>query len=306
MSHNHDHDHHHDASGFSGTRLVLTILLNLLITVAQLVGGLMAGSLALMADALHNFSDVVALVVSYIALRIARRPQSAGQTYGYKRAEILAALFNGAVLVAIAVNLCIEAVSRFGEVHAVNAVLVMWLAGLSIVANGISVLILQRDAQSSLNMRSAYLHLLSDMLTSVAVLAGGVAMFFWQVNWIDGLLSIGISVYLVWMSLGLLRQTIAVVMQFAPKEADIALIERDLLGLSEVAEVHHVHLWQLTEKELHFEGHLGFARDLPLSEAGRVVEQARRLLAEQHGIQHVMLQAEFGSGHAGDTVMEHC
>lgn len=299
------HEHHHQVSG---TRLFLTIALNVAITVAQVVGGLLAGSLALLADALHNFSDVVALVVSYIALRFARRPTSAAQTFGYKRAEILAALFNGAVLVAIAVNLCIEALGRLGDTAPVNSVLVMALAGFSVVANGVSVLILQRDAGSSLNMRSAYLHLFSDMLTSIAVLLAGAAIWLWQVSWVDNVLSIGISLYLIWMSYGLLRETLRVVMQFAPEQADLAAMETDLLALPGVIELHHVHLWQLTEHESHFEGHLLFDQDLPLSVAGAVVEQARALLADRHHIGHVTLQAEFGSdhGHGHDTVLRAC
>jgi len=311
MSHNHaGHSHgghagHHHPQ-VSGMRLLFTILLNISITVVQVIGGLMSGSLALLADALHNFSDVIALLVSYVAVRMAARPASQARTYGYKRAEMLAALFNGAVLIAIAISLCIEAIGRFGEPHPIDSNIVIWLAAYSIIANGVSVLILQRDAKNSLNMRSAYLHLFSDMLTSIAVLAGGIAISLWQVYWLDTLLSVLISIYLIYMSVGLLRETIAVVMQFAPSEVDLAAIERDMLAVPGVSDLHHVHVWQITERETHFQGHVGFEQDLPLSEVTAIIEQLRQLLAEQHHIDHATLQAEFGSDHSQETVLQRC
>ena len=309
MSHHHNHSHghgHNHATGATGARLLLTILLNISITVAQVIGGLVSGSLSLMADALHNFSDVIALLVSYVAVRMAKRPQSVAHTYGYKRAEMLAALFNGAVLIGIAVSLCIAAIGRFGEAHAIDSVIVMWLAGYSIIANGVSVLLLQRDAKASLNMRSAYLHLLSDMLTSIAVLVGGAAIWFWQVYWLDALISILISFYLIYMSVGLLRDTVNVVMQFAPTEVDIAAIERDFLAVPGVADLHHVHVWQITERETHFQAHVGFKQNLPLSQVTATIEDLQQLLQERHHIDHATLQAEFGSDHKTDTVLERC
>lgn len=301
----HDHSHHNHPP-ISGMRLLLTILLNVSITVAQVIGGILSGSLSLMADALHNFSDVIALVVSYVAVRMSARPASQARTYGYKRAEILAALFNGAVLIAIAISLCIEAISRFGEPRPIDSSIVIWLAGYSILANGISVLVLARDAEQSLNMRSAYLHLFSDMLTSIAVLIGGIAIAVWQVYWLDALLSILISIYLIVMSAGLLRDTLRVVMQFAPLEVDLDKIERDILAVPGVANLHHVHVWQITDRETHFQGHIDFEEDLPLSEATAIVEQLRGLLAEKHHIDHATLQAEYGSDHAQDTVLQRC
>ena len=302
----HDHSHHHQHPPVSGIRLLLTIVLNVSITVAQVIGGLMSGSLSLLADALHNFSDVVALLVSYVAARMAACPASQARTYGYKRAEMLAALFNGAVLIAIAASLCIEAVGRFGEPHPIDSGIVIWLAAYSIVANGVAVLVLARDAAHSLNMRSAYLHLFSDMLTSIAVLVGGIAISLWQVYWLDTLLSILISIYLIVMSVGLLRDTIRVVMQFAPPEVNLEAIERDILAVPGIADLHHVHVWQITERETHFQGHVGFEQDLPLGEVTAIIEQLQRLLVDHHHINHATLQAEFGSEHSQETVLQRC
>ena len=178
-SHNHSHCHHH--GDLRGRNLVISIFLNLLITAAQVVGGLVSGSLALLSDALHNFSDVLSLVISYVANRLAKKKASKYKTFGYKRAEILAAFINAATLIIVAILLIIEAIERFKNPQEIESNLVIWLSLLGIVANGFSVLLLKKDSNTNMNMRSAYIHLLTDMLASVAVLIGGLLMQFYKI-----------------------------------------------------------------------------------------------------------------------------
>lgn len=275
----------------------MTIALNVVITVAQVIGGLVSGSLSLLSDALHNASDVLALVISWVAQRLSKRPYSERHTFGFKRAEIIAAVINTASLLAISALLVIEAVQRLGEPVAIDAGWVIALAGLGILVNGGSMLLLARGADENMNLRSAYLHMLADTLTSVAVLIGGVLMWLWQIWWIDSLLSIGIAVYLVYASWGLLVQTLRVLMQFTPPELELAEIEAAVCALPEVDNLHHVHAWQLNDSEIHFEAHVELANDLRLSEVQRVLREIEALLGERFGVNHVLLQPEFGAGH---------
>ena len=235
------HHHHHDHGDLKGKKLGVSILLNVLITVAQVIGGLISGSLSLLSDALHNFSDVLSLIISYIADLLTKRRSTVRETFGYRRAEILAAMINAATLLGIAVLLVKEAVLRLQHPEPVESVWVIALAGLSILVNGGSVLLLKHEAEDNMNIRSAYLHLFTDMLTSVAVLIGGVGMHFYNLFWIDSVLSILISIYLVYSSWGLFLQTLRVLMQFTPPNVDCHAINEAIRDFPSIKNIHHIH-----------------------------------------------------------------
>ncbi len=286
------HNHHHPT--VSGKNLLFTILLNIGITVAQLIGSFISGSLALLSDAVHNLSDVLALIISYAANWLSRkRKQNLGQTFGYKRAEIIAAFFNAATLIVIAIFLAIEAIKRFNTPIEISSNIVIWLAIIGIAGNGFSVLLLKKDASHNLNMRSAYLHLLSDMLTSVAVLIGGLLMKYYQIFWVDAVLTIIISVYLIYISWKIFIDSLKILMLFAPDHIIIKDIESEILKLSNIRNIHHVHVWQLNDHTIHFEAHIEFNKDVKLSEFDRSCEIIEQLLAENFGIFHSNLQPEY-------------
>ncbi|MBT8375249.1 MAG: cation diffusion facilitator family transporter, partial [Bacteroidia bacterium] len=190
--HNHTHTHNKD---HSRRNLLISIILNSAITLVQIIGGLISGSLALLSDALHNFSDVVSLVISYLASILANKKASITKTFGYKRAEIMAAFINSSTLIIVAVLLIFEAVERFNNPKPINSSLVIWLSLIAIAGNGFSVLLLQRSAKSNMNMQSAYLHMFTDMLASIAVLVGGLLIKYYQINWIDPFLTLVIALY---------------------------------------------------------------------------------------------------------------
>ena len=298
----HKHGHKHDHGNLKGRNLGIAILLNIGITLAQVIGGFISGSLALMSDAMHNFSDVLALIISWFASQLSKRDQTASQTYGYKRAEILAALINAVSLIIIAFFLMKEAISRFSNPVEVQTSIVMILGGLSIVLNGLSVLLLQKEAKKNMNMRSAYLHLFSDMVSSVAVVLGGLAMYLWEVAWVDSVLSMGIAFYLVYSSWGLVKESIRILMQFAPIKVNLVEINKELQNLPEVNNMHHVHVWQLDDKQINFEAHISFNEDLNLSKVNEVLHQIEHLLDEKFDINHVTLQPET-DGYCGDESM---
>ncbi|MEE9348661.1 MAG: cation diffusion facilitator family transporter [Flavobacteriaceae bacterium] len=295
MSHNHSHSgHNHHHPKLSGKNLMISIVLNIIITIAQLIGGFLSGSLALISDAVHNLSDVVSLIVSYVANRLSNsKKQTLKQTFGFKRAEIIAAFFNAASLIIIAVFLAIEAVKRFNNPTEIESNLVIWLALLGILANGFSVLLLKKDAEHNLNMKSAYLHLMTDMLTSVAVLVGGLIMKFYQVYWVDAVLTLIISVYLIFMSWRIFMESLKILMLFAPDDIDIADIEISILKIDSIKNIHHVHIWQLNEHNCHFEAHIEFKKDIKLSEFDTICENVEHLLAHDFNINHSNLQPEF-------------
>jgi len=293
LAHNHSH-HGHEHPKLSGKNLLISIFLNILITVAQIIGGFLSGSLALISDAVHNLSDVISLIVSYVANRLANsKKQTLKQTFGFKRAEIIAAFFNAATLIVIAVMLAIEAIKRFNEPHHIQSNIVIWLALIGILANGFSVLLIKKDANHNLNMKSAYLHLLTDMLTSVAVLVGGLLMKYYQIFWIDAVLTLLISVYLIYMSWRVFLESLKILMLFAPDDIVIKDIEKAILKIEGVKNIHHVHIWQLNEKNCHFEAHIEFKNNIKLSDFDSICEEIEHLLIHNFNINHCSLQPEF-------------
>lgn len=289
-------DHQHDQSSKEhrmrkGGNLLITILLNIVITVAQVIGGLIAGSMALITDAVHNFSDVLALIISYLAARISGREQTLMQTYGFKRAGIFAAFINTTTLLVIGGVLIWEAVTRLIDPQEINGTIVIYLAGMGILLNGLSVLLIRKDSEGDLNMRSAYLHMFMDMLTSVAVLAGGFAIKYLGWFRLDGVLTIAISVYLIYSSWGLFYESVRIFMQFTPSTIDIKEIAEQINSLNGVKNLHHVHVWQLDDKELMMEGHIDLDEDYTISRFEQILEQVEEILSV-HGIHHFNIQPE--------------
>ena len=284
---------HHHSHHVSGKKLFITILLNVVITLSQVVGGLMSGSLALLSDAVHNLSDVLALVIAYVANRLSLRPSSETKTFGYKRAEILATLFNASALIGIAVFIMIEAIHKLYYPEVVNSIWVIALGGLSIVLNVVSVLLIKDDAHHNMNMRAAYLHLLTDVMTSVAVVVGGLLIYFFELYWVDPVVSILIALYLVKASLGLVRESGGILMQFTPNEVDINAVVAKVLEEKAILNIHHIHLWQLDDHHVHLEAHLDFRENLTLEVSSLIVSELTACVKSSFNITHVTFQTEF-------------
>ena len=304
MGHSHSHNKGHQHQKFNSRNLVISIVLNIIITVAQVIGGILSGSLALLSDALHNFSDVVSLVISYIATKLVRRQASLKRTFGYKRAEILAAFINASTLIIVAILLIFEAVERFQNPKEIASVLVIWLALIAILGNGFSVLLLKRNASDNMNMRSAYLHLLTDMMASIAVLLGGLLMKFYEVWWIDSVLTFVIAIYLIWMGWDLLKVSTKVLMLFTPDTIPIDAIVKDINTIEAIKNVHHIHVWQLNEEEIHFEAHVDFKANITLSDFDVVLNEIEELVYHKYEINHINIQPEFGKSDIKDVIVQ--
>ena len=284
--------------------LFLSILLNTVITVAQIISGILSGSLALISDALHNFSDVISLLFSYIALKLSKRKASYNQTFGYKRAQLIAAFVNALSLLIVAFYLIYEAVLRFLNPQVIQPNLVIWLAGLGILVNGLSVLLLKNDHQDNLNIKSAYLHLLTDMLASVAVLIGGVLMYYFKIYWIDSVLTFAIAIYLLYVGYDLLISATKMLMLFTPDHINIEQIVSLVNKTEGVKRLHHVHVWYLNEDELHLEAHLECIDNISISQFNSILNNVEHLLLQKFKINHVTIQPEFQKEDSKEIIVQ--
>jgi cobalt-zinc-cadmium efflux system protein len=281
-------------------RLILSLALNLLITIMQVIGGLLANSLGLLSDAAHNLSDVVALGLSLWAVRLGRRPATPTRTFAYKRAEILVALFNSTVLVAISVYLIIEAVRRILDPSPVEGLFVMAFAGGGLVINGLSALLL-RSHLHDLNLRSAFLHLVGDAMTSLAVMISGAIVYVWGWNYADPVVSIVVSLWIARAAFAIVKSTVNVLMEGTPEGLEFADVEEAILKVPGVAGVHDLHIWSISSVDLALSAHLELA-DTALSETGELLSTVKEMLAHDFNIGHATLELEpLGAQCAGST-----
>jgi len=288
MSHNHDHERDQRALGVS-------IVLNFIITAVETAGGIISGSLSLLSDALHNFSDAIALIISLIAMRLGARENSEDKTFGYKRAEIIAAFINSLALILISVFLFKEAFSRFAHPVEIKTGLMLAVASIGLAANAASVFLLKGGAEDSMNMRAAYLHLFSDALSSVGVILGALCIRFFGLSWIDPVLTIVIGAYVLYEGYGIAADAFKVLMHYTPEGLDVRLIEKDINAVEGVKNLHHVHVWTLSEHDLHLEAHINTEADLKLSDCCALKDEIEAILLKRYSINHATLQFEYNS-----------
>lgn len=293
--HHHEHEHHHHHNkDLSGTKLLWVTLLNVSITIVQIVGGLVSNSLSLLSDAIHNLGDSSAVFIAFIAGKISQRKPDEHYTFGYKRAEILAALFNATVLIAICIFLFREAYLRFINPEPIHGKLMLVVAIFGLLANLISVLVLKNNKEDNLNVRAAYLHLLGDTLSSVAVIGGGVAIWLFEVYWLDPLITILIGIYIIWHTWGIVRETVDILMQSVPHEIDLSAIKTEIEMVDGIDNIHHLHVWKLDENQLHIEAHLNMTNNTSTTEMMTIREKAAHILEHKFGFGHITLQTGYG------------
>lgn len=291
MAHHDDHHHGH-AAGRHGDRRRLTaaLLVTTLILVAEVVGGLLSHSLALLSDAGHMLSDVVAQALSLAALVIAARPSDARRTYGWHRVEILAALGNGVTLVVLALAIVWEGTQRLRAPVEVHTGIMMPIAAVGFVANLAGVWLL-REAHS-LNVKGAYLHVLGDTLSSLVVVVGGAVMYFARgAYWLDPALSIAIGLFILYSSYALVRDAVDVLLETVPRDIDLAAVTHAIDRMPHVTAVHDLHVWTITSGLLALSAHI-VVRHPGAAERDQLINEVKRVLAEQFKIEHTTLQLE--------------
>ena len=278
-------------------RLLAATLLNLVITVVEVAGGFLSGSIALMSDALHNLSDTFATFIAYMAILIGKREANAKKTFGYKRVEILAALLNAVILLIICLFLLKEAYERLNDPRPVNSVIMIIVAMIGLLANLFAVIILKKDAHKSLNVKAAYVHLIGDAFSSLLVVAGALLIRFWHIYWIDPLITVLISIYIIREAFVILGESVQILMQSAPGNLNLEMVRKRVEQEQDINNIHHLHAWMLTDQLVHLEAHIELTGDVKLSEVTKRRQEIEKILKREFRIHHVTLQFEYNPGH---------
>ncbi|WP_018023105.1 cation diffusion facilitator family transporter [Corynebacterium ulceribovis] len=292
--HGHEHGHSHAPSG-SLKALLVTLTMTATIFIAQVIGGLLSGSLALLSDAMHMLSDSTGLLIALVAILIGRRAATARATFGYRRVEVIAAVVNAATVIAASVWIVVSALGRFGGDHEIDTGLMLIVAIIGLIANAISAAILMRHQHDSLNMRGAYLHVLSDLAGSVAVIIAGGVIYFTGWTAADAIASLLIAALVLPRALRLLTDSVAVLLNHAPATIDTGEVTRQLEALPGVASVHDLHIWSTDGNEPLATCHLVLAEQ---HQAGCDILDAAQAKLREFGIEHSTIQLEEGS-HVG-------
>ena len=288
-SHNHAHNHSHAPQG--GRALGIVIAMTTTIFLAELVGGLLSGSLALLADAGHMLSDSAGLILAAVALLIGRKPAQGRSTFGYRRAEVMSALVNAISVGLIALWILIEAIRRIGADADINTGLMMTVATIGLIANIVSAVMLRSSAQESMNIRGAYLHVLVDLFGSIAVMIAGAVIYFTGWKLADTIASIIIVALVLPRAWQLLKQAGAVLMEQVPHGVDLQGITQRIEALPGVDHIHDLHVWTIDGKELLATLHV--VRDTAVPDGGcAVLDDVQRVLREDEGITHSTVQVE--------------
>ncbi len=278
-------------------RLAAAILLNVIITVSQFTGGIVSGSLALVSDAVHNLSDSFAIVLAWLAQRLGKRPVTRKSTFGFRRAEILAAFINALVLFGVSIYLITEAADRFFNLREIDYRWMLWLGILGILANGFSVFLLHAGKGKNINIRAAYLHLLGDAMTSAAVVAGALLIRFFGIYWVDPVITILISIYLFVQTIGIFKEATGILMQMAPSAIDQDAVSESLKSIDGIKGIHHIHIWCLSDEKVYIECHVSLEHDYPVSETGKILSAMEVKLKEGFQVSHLTVQFEFNPEH---------
>jgi len=291
MSHNLSHN---SAEDTSEKNLFITMALNFFITVAEVIGGIISGSLSLISDALHNFSDGFAIIITYVAMRLSKRPKTSKYTFGLKRAEIIAAIINASTLIIISFFLIKEAIDRFSNPTPITGSLMLIVASLGLIANVAGTLLLKKGSANNLNIRAAYFHLLSDAVSSLAVIIGALFIILYKIYWIDPLLTVLISIYILKETYEIVKESVDILMMSNPEGIDLNVIKNIVEKIPGVINIHHIHLWKLNDNDTHFEAHIE-VEDMVVSKTAEIQKLIDNELHERYEINHTTLQFECGA-----------
>jgi cation diffusion facilitator family transporter len=284
------HNHHHLKEP-TGKILLWSIAINLLIPVLQIVGGMLAQSMALISDAMHNFSDCTGLLIAYFAYRFSQKRPSPKYSFGFRRAEIFAAVINASLIFGASFFILWKAFGRLKNPEPVSGILVIVMALVGVFGNGLTVLLLSKGAKENINIRGAFVHMLGDMLISVVVLISGVFILFKPWYWIDPLLSVGIVLFILKTSWSLLKEAVHILMEGVPHNLELKAIQDTLEQIPGVLSAHHLHVWTVGPKLLAFTGHIQ-VQDQELSRLTPLKEKIKIILKEKFSIDHAVI--EFG------------
>lgn len=298
----HDHAHAHVDPEAGDRRVIAAIAVNLALTIAQVVGGIVAGSLALIADALHNFSDAIALVIAFGARKIARRPADASMTFGYGRIEIVAALINYTTLIVIGLYLLYEAALRVADPQPVEGWLIVVIAAIALVIDAVTALLTYTMSKSSVNIRAAFLHNVADALGSIAVIVAGTLILLYDWRLVDPFVTVLIAGYILWQSVREIGPVIRILMLGSPPDLETGTVLDAVRDVPGVSDIHHAHFWQMDEHRAALDAHIVIDSGR-WSDADGIKADIKDALSRLFAIEHTTLEMECAT-HACDTPSE--
>lgn len=291
----HSHHHHNHSGAQTGKKIIWTIILNISITLFQIAGGLISNSLSILTDALHNLGDSLSLVIAFIAHTYSFKDPSSQKTFGYKRLQIIAAFLNSLLLFGFAAIIIKESIIRLIYPESINEVYVFFIALAGFLFNLFSILILFSEKKRNLNLRAAYLHLIGDMATSVTVMIGAVFIYFFQIVYIDSILSILIGIYIIYSSVSIFLESLQILLQFVPRNIDAKEVQKKLESFPEIENIHHIHIWQLDDHTISMECHVDLKQNLSVEETHPIKNKIKEAVKKEFHINHSTFQFEFNS-----------
>jgi cobalt-zinc-cadmium efflux system protein len=281
--------------------MLIVLLVTSLVMIAEVIGGLLANSLALLSDAGHMVTDILALSLSIIAMKFARKPPTASKTFGFHRLEILAAFFNGLVLLCISFYIFYKAYQRFVHPEEIKGLIMLVIAGIGLLANGVGIVILRKSALKNLNVKSAFFHIVGDTISSGGVIVGGLVILVTRWYIIDSLLGLFIGLLILRGAYSLVKESVDIFLEATPKDIDVEKMLDDLHAIEGVKDIHHLHLWTITSGIYAMSAHV-LIKDLLVSRSAQILQQIETLLKSKYNMEHTTIQFETES--CGDDIVK--
>jgi cobalt-zinc-cadmium efflux system protein len=291
MTHSHAHTHFGDAAKQTTSRLALSLVLTLAFVFVEAAAGIIGNSLALLTDAAHNLTDVIALGLSWYAIRLTSQPANGRKTFGYHRAGILVALVNSTTLVVISLGIFYEAYRRFTNPPEVESGILITVGLIAVVINVVTALLVRKGSESDLNLRSTFLHLMGDVLSTIGAVIAGVLIYFTNANWLDPLVSVLIGFLILYNAWGILRDAVDILLEAAPHDVDARKLVHDVMQIKGVLGVHDLHVWSLTQSLRTMSAHI-LTDNLSISEGTDIQRQINEIVYHRYNIAHATLQLE--------------
>ena len=284
--HIHIHHHHHNEVTQKSVRLlILSFVINILLSVAEIIGGIISGSVSLIGDALHNTSDAFSILIAVIAFKIGNKKASAKYTYGFKRAEIIGGFVNLILLFISGCYLLAEGIERLINPQQIDGLLIIWISVLALIIDALTAKISHHDAHHNSNMKMVFIHNLADAFGSIGVIISGLCIMWFDLYRIDGIVALIIAFYMIFQSVVSFPQIVNILMNAAPDNIDIEQVKNSLLAIKNIKNVHHLHLWCISEHNVAIECHIE-------SDNNDIIVEATQLLKDKFGITHCNFQVE--------------
>ena len=281
----HCHHHHHEVSHKTVKYLLLSFIINIVLSIVEIIGGIVSGSMALIGDALHNTSDAFSILIAVIAFKIGYKKADNKYTFGFKRAEIIGGYTNLILLFVAGVYLAVEGIERLINPQTINGSIIIWVSVVALVIDGITAKLSHHGAGHNTNMRMVFLHNLADAFGSVGVIISGLFVLYFDIYWIDGVVALIIAAYMIYQSVLTFPKVVNILMNAVPDNIDIEEVKEQILSIPGVCDVHHLHIWSVNEHDISLECHI-------VTQEKDIIYKVTDMLKEKFSIEHCNIQIE--------------